>query len=81
MAPAAVENLADALRDLRDTHGQTVLLIEHHVPLVLDVCDLVYVMDRGAIIASGDPDEIMADEHVLDAYLGASEAARVAVPA
>ncbi|MDX1509747.1 MAG: branched-chain amino acid ABC transporter ATP-binding protein/permease [Nitriliruptorales bacterium] len=81
MAPAAVENLADALRDLRDTHGQTVLLIEHHVPLVLDVCDLVYVMDRGAIIASGGPDEIMANEHVLDAYLGASEAARVAVPA
>lgn len=81
MAPAAVENLADALRDLRDTHGQTVLLIEHHVPLVMDVCDLVYVMDRGRVLAAGDPDEIMANEHVLDAYLGATEASHVAVPA
>ncbi len=70
MAPAAVENLADRLRELRDVHGRTILIIEHHVPLVLDVCDRIYVLDHGDVIAEGTPDEILRDPHVLSAYLG-----------
>jgi ABC-type branched-subunit amino acid transport system ATPase component/ABC-type branched-subunit amino acid transport system permease subunit len=70
MAPAAVENLADRLRELRDVHGRTILLIEHHVPLVLDVCDRIYVLDHGMVIAEGSPDEILRHPHVLAAYLG-----------
>jgi len=70
MAPAAVENLAERLRELRDVHDRTILLIEHHVPLVLDVCDHVYVMDHGSVIAYGTPDEILRDPAVLEAYLG-----------
>jgi len=77
MSPAAAENLAERLRDLRDVLGRTVLLIEHHVPLVLDVCDYVYVLNFGQILAEGTPDEIMAHPDVIGAYLGESEAVAV----
>jgi branched-chain amino acid transport system permease protein len=70
MSPAAVENLAERLRDLRDELGRTVLLIEHHVPLVLDVCDEVYVLNFGQILASGPPAEVASREDVVSAYLG-----------
>jgi ABC-type branched-subunit amino acid transport system ATPase component/ABC-type branched-subunit amino acid transport system permease subunit len=70
MAPAAVENLAQRLRELRDDLGRTVLLIEHHIPLVLDVCDHVYVLDAGRVIASGTPAEVAAMPEVMTAYLG-----------
>jgi branched-chain amino acid transport system ATP-binding protein len=70
MAPAAVENLADRLRELRDDLGRTVLLIEHHIPLVLDVCDEVYVLDAGRILAHGTPEEVARQPEVMTAYLG-----------
>ena len=70
MAPGAVENLALRLNDLRDNLGRTVLLIEHNLPLVLDVCDFIYVLDFGQVLASGTPDEIVSNEAVIGAYLG-----------
>jgi ABC-type branched-subunit amino acid transport system ATPase component/ABC-type branched-subunit amino acid transport system permease subunit len=70
MAPVMAESLADRLRDLRDAMGRTVLLIEHNVPLVLDVCDRVYVLAAGRVLAAGTPDEIMAHPEVINAYLG-----------
>ena len=72
MSPAAAENLADRLRDLRDELGRTVLLIEHNVPLVLDTCDELYVMAGGAVVAHGAPDDVVRDPVVVDAYLGGS---------
>jgi branched-chain amino acid transport system ATP-binding protein len=72
MAPAAAENLAARLRDLRDALGRTVLLIEHNVPLVLDTCDYVYVLDAGRLIAEGPPAEIASNRAVIDAYFGAA---------
>ena len=72
MAPAAAENLAARLRDLRDVLGRTVLLIEHNVPLVLDTCDYVYVLDAGRLIAEGEPHEIASNPQVIDAYFGAA---------
>lgn len=70
MAPGVVENLALRLREMRDVHGQTILLIEHNVPLVMDVCDYVYVLDAGQLVAAGLPDDIVSDRRVVDAYLG-----------
>ncbi len=70
MAPAAAENLASRLRDLRDVLGRTVLLIEHNVPLVLDTCDYVYVLDAGRVIAAGEPAAIAANQDVINAYFG-----------
>jgi branched-chain amino acid transport system ATP-binding protein len=70
MAPALVENLADRLKEMRDELGKTILLIEHNVPLVLDVCDELWVLDAGAVIAHGDPKRVVGDRNVVDAYLG-----------
>ena len=70
MAPVMAESLADRLRDLRDSMGRTVLLIEHNVPLVLDVCDRVYVLTAGRVLAGGTPEEILAHPEVINAYLG-----------
>jgi ABC-type branched-subunit amino acid transport system ATPase component len=72
MAPGVAEKLADRLRELRDALGRTVLLIEHNVPLVMDTCDYVYVLDAGRVIASGTPAEITSDQRVVEAYFGAA---------
>ena len=70
MSPAAAEDLAATLRDIRDVLGRTVLLIEHNVPLVLDVSDELYVMDAGRVIANGEPIEVVQRPEVVVAYLG-----------
>ncbi|HEY8527600.1 MAG TPA: branched-chain amino acid ABC transporter permease/ATP-binding protein [Acidimicrobiales bacterium] len=62
--------LGDRIRDVRNT-GAGVLLVDHDVALVLSVCDYVYVLDFGAVIAEGTPEEIRANRAVADAYLGA----------
>ncbi len=74
MAPAAAENLAIRLRDLRDELGRTVLLIEHNIPLVLDVCDYIYVLNFGQILAHGTTEEIAQQPEVLAAYFGEAPA-------
>lgn len=72
MSPGAAENLAVRLADLRDELGRTVLLIEHNVPMVLDLCDEIYVLDHGELLAHGDADEIATHPEVVGAYLGTS---------
>ncbi len=52
------------------TPGRTVLLVEHHMELVMKVCDLIWVLDAGKVIASGSPDEVRKNPVVLAAYLG-----------
>jgi branched-chain amino acid transport system ATP-binding protein len=51
-------------------HGVSVLLVDHDMELVLGVCDRIFVLDFGAVIGSGTPDEIRNDERVIEAYLG-----------
>jgi ABC-type branched-subunit amino acid transport system ATPase component/ABC-type branched-subunit amino acid transport system permease subunit len=70
MAPALVENLAVRLKEMRDDLKKTVLLIEHNVPLVLDVCDELYVLDAGRVLANGAPKKVVAQRDVVDAYIG-----------
>lgn len=70
MAPGAAENLAVRLRDMRDELGRTILLIEHNIPLVLDVCDELYVLSSGGVLAAGKPDEVVSRDDVITAYLG-----------
>jgi branched-chain amino acid transport system ATP-binding protein len=52
------------------SHGVSVLLVDHDMELVLGVCDRIYVLDFGAVIASGTPDEIRSNPRVIEAYLG-----------
>jgi len=73
--PAAgldTEESAEFGRELRRiaASGPGVLLIDHDMTLVLDVCDRVYVMDFGQIIAAGTPSEVSSDDRVVAAYLG-----------
>jgi branched-chain amino acid transport system ATP-binding protein len=74
MSPAAAEDLAATLVDVRDRLARTVLLIEHNVPLVLDVADELYVMDAGRVIADGEPIEVVSRPEVVTAYLGTAPA-------
>ena len=54
---------------------RTVLLVEHHMELVMEVCDLIWVLDAGKVIATGTPDQVRNDPAVLAAYLGQEGAA------
>jgi ABC-type branched-subunit amino acid transport system ATPase component/ABC-type branched-subunit amino acid transport system permease subunit len=66
---ADVDHLRGDLVRLRD-EGRTVWIVEHHMELVMAVCDRVLVLDAGSVIAAGAPDEVMAHPRVLEAYLG-----------
>jgi ABC-type branched-subunit amino acid transport system ATPase component len=61
--------LADRLRSVRDA-GVTILLVDHDMSLVLNLCDRIAVLDFGALIAMGTPAEIRKNEQVSTAYLG-----------
>jgi branched-chain amino acid transport system ATP-binding protein len=70
MGPEESEELGDRLLALRQEFGLTMLLIEHHVPLVLRVCDHVYVLNFGRLLAQGEPSVIQTHPEVVAAYLG-----------
>jgi branched-chain amino acid transport system permease protein len=57
------------IRDL-NSQGVSFLVVEHNIPMVLDLCDPVYVFARGSAISQGPPDLVRNDPAVLDAYLG-----------
>jgi branched-chain amino acid transport system ATP-binding protein len=70
MGPEESHELGDRLLALRQELGVTMLLIEHHVPLVTAVCDYVYVLNFGKLLAEGDPDHVRNHPEVVAAYLG-----------
>jgi len=70
MGPEEAHQLGERLIDLRQAFGLTMLLIEHHVPLVLSVCDHVYVLNFGRLLAEGKPSVIQTHPEVVAAYLG-----------
>jgi ABC-type methionine transport system ATPase subunit len=70
MGPDESDELGDRLLVLRKEFGLTILVIEHHVPLVLRVCDHVYVLNFGRLLAEGKPDVIQSHPEVVAAYLG-----------
>ena len=70
MGPDESDELGERLLVLRREFGLTMLVIEHHVPLVLRVCDHVYVLNFGRLLAQGTPKEVQSHPEVIAAYLG-----------
>ena len=64
-----IKELVAIIRKIRD-HGITVILIEHHMDVVMSICDSVSVLDFGQKIAEGRPEEIQKNAAVIEAYLG-----------
>jgi branched-chain amino acid transport system ATP-binding protein len=69
---AEVPDFADVVRSLRDDHDAGVLLIDHNMGLIMEVCDRIQVLDQGRTLADGSPQEIRANLDVAAAYLGDS---------
>jgi branched-chain amino acid transport system ATP-binding protein len=76
LSEAEVPRFATAVRTVQQ-RGAGVLLVDHNVALVLEVCERIYVLDQGTTLAEGTPQEIRADLGVAAAYLGESAAAEV----
>jgi branched-chain amino acid transport system ATP-binding protein len=70
MNPAEKASLSESIREIRERFRLTVILIEHHVPMVMGLCDRVAVLDFGKLIAIGEPAAVRHDEKVIEAYLG-----------
>jgi branched-chain amino acid transport system ATP-binding protein len=67
--------LADRFLALRNELGLTLVVIEHHVPLIARACDHVYCLESGALIAAGTPSEVIAHPAVIESFLGRAAAA------
>ena len=75
IAQAEAEGLAPLLKRVRFETGCSILIIEHDMPLISAVSDELIALDLGAVITRGEPEDVLNDELVIEAYLGTSEAA------
>ena len=70
MNPSEKEQLCALLAEMRQRHQLTLIVIEHHVPLLMQLCQRMAVLDFGRLIALGNPEQIRTDHRVIEAYLG-----------
>ena len=73
MNPQETDELTAFIGEIRDRFKLTIFLIEHHMNLVMDISDRIYVLDFGKLIAEGTPTEIQNNKRVIDAYLGVAD--------
>lgn len=73
MNPQETDELTAFIKRMKDQFGLTVFMIEHHMDLVMEISDRIYVLDFGKPIASGTPEEIQNNKRVIEAYLGVPE--------
>ncbi|HHW57645.1 MAG TPA: ABC transporter ATP-binding protein [Clostridia bacterium] len=70
MNPAETAQLTELIKWIREEFNLTILLIEHDMSVVMKICERIYVLDYGTLIAEGTPDEIKTNKRVIEAYLG-----------
>lgn len=70
MNPEETLSLVDLISEIRRKFNLTILLIEHHMDLVMNICDHIVVMESGRLLFRGVPDEVRHNEKVIEAYLG-----------
>lgn len=70
MNPQETRELMDFIRDIKKEFDLTIFLIEHHMEVVMGICEKIFVLDHGVLIAEGNPKEIQSNERVIEAYLG-----------
>lgn len=70
MNPVETAELKESIKMLREKFGIPILLIEHDMSLVMSICERIYVLNFGEILASGVPEEIASNKEVIEAYLG-----------
>ena len=73
MHPQETLELTQFIARIRDEFGLTIFMIEHHMDLVMEISDRIYVLDFGKTIAEGTPEEIRSNPRVIEAYLGGAQ--------
>lgn len=73
MNPQETQDLTEFIQKIKEDYHLTIFMIEHHMDLVMQISDRIYVLDFGKLIAQGTPDEIQNNQRVIDAYLGVSD--------
>ena len=73
MNPQETQELTDFIKEIRSKYDLTIFMIEHHMDLVMQISDRIYVLDFGKLIAKGTPTEIQNNQRVIDAYLGVAD--------